>query len=291
MTRLVSCDLSMPATSTTAAADPGGSIPGWGLRLRLAANEWWSGTARVDAWTTLAWFDVVLRYRRSRLGPWWITLSMGLLLLGLGPLYAHLFGIPVRSYLPYVTLGIVVWSLIASTLQDACSALASAGTQLRQGTVQPSLILWRLVAKHLIQFAHHLVLFVPVAIWAPVRPTAATLLAIPGLLLVLTLLHVWGLILAMACARYRDVASAVVSVLQLLMFLTPVFWDPAGLPDRAKLVLLNPLAQLLELVRSPLLGEAPSAFAWQISIASLVVSAAIAAIVAVAQRGRLVYWV
>ncbi|MEY3023315.1 MAG: hypothetical protein RJA16_141, partial [Planctomycetota bacterium] len=85
--------------------------------------------------------------------------------------------------------------------------------------------------------------------------------------------------------------SAVVSVLQLLMFLTPVFWDPARLPDRAKLVLLNPFAQMLELVRSPLLGEAPSAFAWQVSIASLLASAAIAAIVAVAQRGRLVYWV
>lgn len=281
----------MHSTATTAATATGDSAPGWGRRLRAAVLEWWSGTARVDAWTTLAWFDVVLRYRRSMLGPWWITLSMGLLLLGLGPLYALLFDIPIRDYLPYITLGIVVWSLIASTLQDACAALAGAGTQLRQGTVPPSLILWRLVAKHLIQFAHHAVLFVPVALWAPVRPTAATLLAIPGLLLVLAILHVWGLILAMACARYRDVASAVVSVLQLLMFLTPVFWDPARLPDRAKLVLLNPFAQMLELIRTPLLGEAPSAFAWQVSIASLLVSAAVAAIIAAAQRGRLVYWV
>jgi lipopolysaccharide transport system permease protein len=259
-------------------------------RLREAIADWWAGTRRYEAWSTLAWFDVVLRYRRSMLGPWWITLSMGLLLLGLGPLYSLLFDIPIRDYLPYVTLGIVVWSLIASTLQDACMALAGAGTQLRQGTVPPSLILWRLVTKHLIQFAHHAVLFVPVAIWAPVRPTAATLLAIPGLLLVVALLHVWGLILAMACARYRDVASAVASVLQLLMFLTPVFWSPASLPDRARLVLLNPFAQMLELIRSPLLGEAPSAFAWQITIGALVVSAAIAAIVSAAQRGRLVYW-
>lgn len=280
----------MQMTSSTADPAPFGSVPGLGRRVFAAVREWWSGTARVDAWLTLAWFDVVLRYRRSMLGPWWITLSMGLLLLGLGPLYALLFDLPIREYLPYVTLGIVVWSLIASTLQDSCAALSGAGTQLRQGTVPPSLILWRLVAKHLIQFAHHAVLFVPVAIWAPVRPVAATLLAIPGLLLVLAILHVWGLILAMACARYRDVASAVGSVLQLLMFLTPVFWSPSSLPERAKLVLLNPLAQMLELVRSPLLGEAPSAFAWQVSIGSLIVSVAIAAIVSAVQRGRLVYW-
>ena len=277
----------VPASEPVAAA----ARDSWMDRVVEAGREWWKGTARIDAWATLAWFDVVLRYRRSLLGPWWITLSMGVLLLGLGPLYAHLFGIPVRDYLPYVTLGIVIWSFIASTLQESCAALTTAGMQLRQGTVPQSLILWRLVAKHLIQFAHHAVLFVPVAIWAPVKWSPTTLLAIPGLLLVSSLLHCWGWVLAMACARYRDIASAVGSVLQLMMFLTPVFWEPARLPERAKLVLLNPFAQMLEVVRAPLLGSAPPALAWQICLVSLAVSALVAITIAAAQRGRLVYWI
>ena len=49
-------------------------------------RDWWQGTCNVELWSTLAWYDVVLRYRRSVLGPLWITLSMGGLLFGMGPL-------------------------------------------------------------------------------------------------------------------------------------------------------------------------------------------------------------
>ena len=40
---------------------------------RSAWADWWEGTRRTDIWLTLAWFDIVLRYRRSMLGPLWIT--------------------------------------------------------------------------------------------------------------------------------------------------------------------------------------------------------------------------
>jgi lipopolysaccharide transport system permease protein len=43
---------------------------------RNAWTDWWEGSRRVDIWWTLAWFDIVLRYRRSLLGPIWLTLSM-----------------------------------------------------------------------------------------------------------------------------------------------------------------------------------------------------------------------
>ena len=59
---------------------------------RSAWADWWEGTRRTDIWLTLAWFDIVLRYRRSMLGPLWITLSMGAMIGGMGPLYSSLFG-------------------------------------------------------------------------------------------------------------------------------------------------------------------------------------------------------
>ena len=42
--------------------------------------DWWEGTRRTDIWWTLAWFDIVLRYRRSMLGPLWLTLPIGFVL-------------------------------------------------------------------------------------------------------------------------------------------------------------------------------------------------------------------
>lgn len=263
--------------------------PSW--RAGEAIAEWWNGTRRAEAWATLAWFDVVLRYRRSMLGPWWITLSLGLLLAGLGPLYAILLDVPLRSYLPFVTLGVVSWTFIAGSLQDCCSGLVGAGPQLRLGTVPPSLLVWRIVARHAFQLAHHLLLVVVVLAWSGIAITPAMLLAIPGLLAVALQLHFWGLVLAIACARFRDVASVVSSALQLAMFLTPVFWEPSRLPDRARFVLWNPFAAMIETVRSPLLGEMPHASAWAIVGISLAISAVAAAASLIAQRGRLVYWV
>ena len=65
------------------------------------------------AWS-LAWHDVVSRYRGSILGPFWITLSMGLMVLGIGVLYAKLFSIPVQDFLPFVAIGIVFFGLRAA---------------------------------------------------------------------------------------------------------------------------------------------------------------------------------
>ncbi|MFM8872635.1 MAG: ABC transporter permease, partial [Phycisphaerales bacterium] len=54
--------------------------------LRGAAQDFVEGTKAWESWLTLAWYDVLLRYRRSMLGPLWITISMGIMLLGIGPL-------------------------------------------------------------------------------------------------------------------------------------------------------------------------------------------------------------
>ena len=47
-------------------------------------------------------------FGRSVQGPWLITLSTGLMVGLLGPLYGTLFGLRVTDYLPHVALGLVV---------------------------------------------------------------------------------------------------------------------------------------------------------------------------------------
>ena len=69
-------------------------------------TDWWDGTRRTDIWWTLAWFYIVLRYRRSMLGPLWLTLSMGAMIGGMGPLYASIFGTELSKFFPHLTLGI-----------------------------------------------------------------------------------------------------------------------------------------------------------------------------------------
>lgn len=42
-------------------------------------------------WGTLGWNEILQRYRRSTLGPFWLTTSMAIMVVALGVLYAELF--------------------------------------------------------------------------------------------------------------------------------------------------------------------------------------------------------
>jgi lipopolysaccharide transport system permease protein len=253
--------------------------------------DWWAGTRRVDLWGTLAWYDIVLRYRRSMLGPWWITLSMGALLVGMGPLYAALFSEPLARFYPHLALGIIFWNFFSTSINDGCQVYIAATAYLKQGSVPRSVFVWRSVVRQLLFLLHHLILYLPVAIWAGLRWNPRMLLVLPGLLVVLVNLHALAITLGFLSARFRDVPNIVASSLQMLMFLTPVFWFPDKLPERAKFILYNPLAQLLDVVRLPLLGGLPAPgtvwFLAYFTALNLVIAAGLYATC----RRRVVYWV
>lgn len=207
-----------------------------------------------------------------------------------GPLYSMLFGIPLREYLPFVTLGFILWVFLAGCINDGCLSMVTSAGHLRQGSIPPSLIAWRVVTRNLIQLAHHIVLFLPVAIWAGVMPGKALLTAIPAFLLATLVLHGWVLAAGIACARFRDIAQIVPPMVQLAFFLTPVLWHAEQLPERARFISYNPFAALVDLMRSPFLGEYPSASTWIAAVWWAAASVSLAAVMSVAQQRRLVYW-
>lgn len=255
-----------------------------------AWHDWWNGTRSTDLWWTLAWYDTVLRYRRSMLGPLWLTISMALLLLGMGPLYSSLFDIPLTRFFPHLTLGIIFWTFFTTTINDGCNVFIGAARYMKHAEFPGSVFVWRSLARNVLQLAHHLVLFIPVALWAGVRWSPHMLLFVPGMLLVLLNLHALTITLGILCARFRDIAQIVTSVLQLLMFLTPVFWLPERLPERARFILYNPLAQMLDVVRLPLLGGMPATGTWWYLLYFTTLNISLAATLYVLKRRQIVYW-
>jgi lipopolysaccharide transport system permease protein len=254
-------------------------------------RDWWEGTRNVELWSTLAWYDVVLRYRRSILGPLWITLSMGGLLMGMGPLYSALFNVPLNRFFPHLALGIIFWNFFSTTITEACNVFVGAAPYLKQGEFSRSVFIWRHLAKQFIQLAHHAILYIPIALWAGIPWSSRTLLFLPGLLVVLVNLHALSITLGIVTARFRDVGQIVSSALQLLMFLTPVFWFPDNLPARAKFILYNPLAQLLDVVRLPLLHGLPAPGTWWFLLLFSFLNVTIAAIMYAWKQRELVYWI
>ncbi|WP_367066293.1 ABC transporter permease [Oryzisolibacter sp. LB2S] len=280
--------MSVAATKRLAKSHP--YLPPPASSKRNAWVEWWDGTKRVDIWWTLAWFDIVLRYRRSMLGPFWLTLSMGALIAGMGPLYSSLFNINLTTFFPYLALGIIYWSLFSNIVTDSCSVFINSSSHLKQAYFPISLFVWRSIARNLIVFAHQIILFLPIAYWVNVPLTSNAWLVVPALLLALINAHAIGLMLGLLCTRYRDVAQIISSVMQVLMFLTPVFWMDTSLPERAKYVLWNPLAQLLNLLRAPLLGGAPGLEVWLVIAGWTTFNIIAAGWLFRKYRRRVIYW-
>lgn len=206
------------------------------------------------AWS-LAWHDVVSRYRGSIIGPFWITISMGLMVAGIGFLYANLFKIPVHDFIPYVAIGIVFWGLISNVIVEGCGAFVGASGMLSQTSLPMMTFIWRTVLRNVINLAHHLVIILATLIVYDHWRDANVVLSVLGAMLVMFNLGWVCLAAAMASARFRDIPQIVASVTQFAMFMTPVFWLPGGrLVDHAVL-LLNPFYHMLEAVRAPLLGQ------------------------------------
>ena len=250
------------------------------------------GARLTHLWGRLGWQDIRLRYRRSTLGPFWITISMGILIAVLGTLYGGLFRVSVPNYVPYLTLGFVVWTLVNGLITDGCTAFVSASSIIQQARLPLTVHVYRVVWRNLIIFFHNAVIFVGVAIIFSVEPGWTGLLAIPGMAL-LCLSGVWGgVLLGAFAARFRDVPPLIASIVRIAFFVTPIIWMPELLPKRAVMPLnLNPFYHVLEVVRGPLLGEVPSLVSWLTMIGITLVGGIATFALYVRFRWRIAYWI
>lgn len=263
-----------------------------------APNEWTlarrdlrDGLGRWRIWWLLGIGDVRQRYRRSRLGQFWITLSMAAFVAGIGVLYSQLLRVPAAEYVPFLATSIVVWGLISSILSDSATMFTTAENFLRHEALPRTIFAMRIIVRNLVVFAHNLVI-VPVTFLVVGHSLSWTWLLLPvGLILVATVGFVASLIVGILSTRFRDLPQIIANVIQVAFFLTPVTWPPSVLPERGgPFVELNPFAIMLHVVTEPMRGIVPSAQTYMLAIALLVALTAFAIPLFVRYRARIVYW-
>ena len=118
------------------------------------------------------------------------------------------------------------------------------------------------------------------------------LLVIPGLIL-LMINGAWiTMLLGLTCLRFRDVQQVVTSLIQVSMFVTPIFWPIDQLKGTRRMVFveMNPLYHLVQIVRAPLLGQMPSALSYAVVILVAVVGWALTYFLFKQFRKRMAYW-
>jgi ABC-2 type transport system permease protein/lipopolysaccharide transport system permease protein len=260
-------------------------------RRRLAWNDARDGTMLWRVWLTLGWNDILQRYRRSVLGPFWLTASMGVMVVSLGILYAELFKINISDFMPYVCVGLVIWGLISSILNEAGGLFTSQELFIKQIRLPYSIYVWKFVWSKTIIFAHNLVIYIAILLYFHIWPGAPLIFAIPSFLLILANGLLVSLYLGMISARFRDVPQIIASAVQVVFFVTPVLWKPELLGSHRYVADWNPFYYLIEVLRSPLLGQWPSAGSIEVTLALTALNFVIVVACFPRFRGRIAYWV
>jgi homopolymeric O-antigen transport system permease protein len=257
----------------------------------VALADFREGAAAWRMWGRLGWQEIKRRYRRTAIGPFWTSLSLGIFIGVLGFVWAGLWQQDPKIYLPFLCAGMLGWNLVQSNISDGCLVFVGGEAFIKSLPFPYSTLAWSIVWRNLIIFAHNLGIFLVVAWYAGVPITAASLLVVPGLILS-SLNGVWlATVLGVVCARYRDVQQLVGSLLQISMFVTPIFFTADQLGPRfASFVDFNVLYHLVDIVRSPLLGRAPAAWSWTVATGTLVLGWTVTLWFYSRFRRRVPYW-
>ncbi len=259
-------------------------------RHRLAVRDVSNGATLWPLAWTLGWLDIKLRYRGSMLGPFWLTLSTGIMVASLGVLYSTLFQMDLHEYLPFLSLSIVLWNFLSALVSESCMTFTEADSVIRSVRMPFFVFAIRVVMRNLLALAHNILVIVVVFAVFLVWPGWHALLALPALILWVADALALALLLGSFCARFRDIQPIVNSVMQIAFFLTPVIWKPEQLKLRAYLLPLNPFFDVLDIVRGPLLGHTPGLMTWLgAALYSLVLCGVAWAFFARA-RGRIAFW-
>lgn len=242
-------------------------------------------------WTLLGWLEVRQRYARSRVGPFWLTISMGVMIASIGLVYGTLFGQKMSDYLPFLSISLVMWTLFAQTVNEGSNAYIASAPYIRQAATPKLLYVLQVVWRNVVILLHNiLIIFVLFALFG-VRNWEVLPLFIPALILYLLNITWIAMLAGLLSARFRDLPQIVSALIQVAFYVTPIIYRPDSLRRFSWIVEFNPIAYLIELVRAPLIGQAPSALVWGVSIGMAIIGWFVALLMTGRYLKRIPFWV
>jgi len=241
----------------------------------------------------LGWQDVKQAYRRSALGAFWLTLGVSIQILTIGLVFGLIFRSPLEEFLPFLAVSLILWGFISASITDGASVFIQSEGIIRQLPVNILVHIFRSIWKNFLILSHN-ILILPVLFLIFLKPpTWNLLLFLPGFAIVILFLISSIVVLALITTRFRDVQQVLTSLMTVVFYVTPVIWQPSLIPGgTAHLLLgLNPFYHFLQIIRLPILGQAPTFENWALSIAITLIAGLVAYLAAKKYKNRVAYWV
>ncbi|WP_246375293.1 ABC transporter permease [Gluconacetobacter takamatsuzukensis] len=267
---------------------------GWKQRFQLATADLRESMHLWRLIVVLGFLDIKLRYRGSALGPFWLTISMGVQVGAMAFIYADLFHTDIHTYLPFLSLSLIAWNYLNALVTDGCACFIQSDSVIKGMRMPFTVHAARSIVRNTIILAHNVVIIIAVFAIMGVHQSLSSLMALPAFCLWLVDAFAFSLLFGALCARFRDVPPIIAAIMQIAFFITPVMWNMNILNGHREAIFLirfNPFYYLFEILRAPLLGTplAATTWAWALVISAILI---LFSWVAFARtRGRIAFWV
>ena len=238
-----------------------GNAPAVSDARHLVAGRLWRELGQSfrnpEFWALSSWLGILVRARRSYLGPLWLLTPALVYVFGLGSFFASLHGRTMAQFAAYVALGAIVFRTLMSAVIGSASVFNSNHAFIMDGHMRLTDYLLESLARSFFD----LLMFLPVtvvalALFNGIQPLGL-LLALPTLVLIYVNVLWVAVVFSLIGARFPDFGQLLSNVSVFIFLLTPIIWYADMAPPeslRGQFMRLNPFYHLVALFRSPILG-------------------------------------
>lgn len=199
--------------------------------------------------------DFKLRYQGSVLGYLWALLRPLMMFAILYIVFARLlkFGNDIPHYSVYLLTGTTIWSFFTECTSQGIQTMLARGDLIRKISFPKYILVVSSTMTAVINLSINLVVIIIFALINGVHPSFSWLL-VPVFLVELYILALGiGFLLGAINVKYRDIMSIWDVCIQALFYAVPIIYPVTMIASTnalaAKLILLNPIAQVIQDVR------------------------------------------
>jgi len=243
-------------------------------------------------WIYLGYIDIFLRYKRSIIGPFWITISISVIIFVLSHLWAQILSIDFNFFVSYFAIGYILWYWLSSTVIESSSSMTEFEGLIKQIKIPISTYLLRVSLRNFLVFLHNCVLIVLVIFIFDnqVNIFEFITISLPSIFLIFISLTSLGVMISIISVRYRDLSSIISFLMQLLFFITPIIWHPDIINKSTALIEYNLFFYWIDVIRQPLLGLEVHENSLLVIFVSSIICILVSAFVIGRYKKKIIYW-
>jgi ABC-type polysaccharide/polyol phosphate export permease len=237
--------------------------------------------------------DIKKRYSRSRIGQFWLTISLAINIFTLGIVWSYLFKMPIAQYLPFLAAGTIFWTYLSACIIEGTNLYITSSSYLRELNIPKLTYLNSLIVRNVIVLGHNILVLIPIYFFFSIPISIINIIfSVIGLIITSIFLFPVIIFVSLLSLRFRDLSNIIASTMQIMFYITPIMWKVNLMPERFQpYIILNPFAVFLSICRDPLFSINIPISYWLAAIIYTILAWLVAFPFFSKFRARIVYWI